>query len=91
VTLSRWQVQSGTQEGSAMANDFQINFKDKAKAKDISALQKALEGIGPGPVTQEDGYFTATLDWNTDRKSIANLTGKLNAAANNIVTGVTAT
>jgi hypothetical protein len=69
---------------------FEIEFEDDATADNIVKLERALKAIGPGPVQQEDGHFTATLKWGTDQRSLNNLLGKLNGSANNIVTSVSA-
>jgi hypothetical protein len=70
--------------------NFRIDFKSTATMDQIVAVQKALEKIGPGPVTPDydDYFFSATLDWSTDQRSLNNLMGKLNLTAN-IVSKVT--
>ncbi|MGB4847883.1 MAG: hypothetical protein WBP41_08200, partial [Saprospiraceae bacterium] len=72
-----------------MPNDFLITYKDTANFNQITAVQKALEKIGPGPVVlnTDDNCFNATLNWGTTGKDLGNLRGNLNKAAD-IVIGV---
>ncbi len=72
-----------------MANKFKIYFNSKANFDQITAVDKALKTIGPGPVeTDYDEYFfTAKLNWGISGKDVANLKGRLNLAAN-IVTRI---
>jgi hypothetical protein len=69
---------------------FEIEFKPDAKMSDVAKLEKALQEIADGKVQQGHDNFTAPLKWKTDRKDLANLMGRLNQAANDIVTDVKA-
>lgn len=74
-----------------MPNEFDIVYQEDATFDQITKLEKALAQIGPGPIENdfEEHCITATLNWKTDLKSLGNLKGKLNAAANDIVLSVT--
>jgi hypothetical protein len=77
--------------GIAMPNDFEIYFKEDATFNQITAVRHALEKIGPGPVEQHpESFFTATLNWGTSGKDRANLKGRLNSAADIVISVVTA-
>jgi hypothetical protein len=68
-----------------MPNDFEIYFREDATFNQIAAVERALVAIGPGPVEQDDGFFTATLNWGATARDRANLKGRLNRAANIVV------
>jgi hypothetical protein len=73
-------------EHFAMPNDFQIYVKDDATADQVTAVGKALQEIGPGPVQQQpDNFFTATLDRDTAPKDRVNLKSSLNQAADIVI------
>jgi|GEM_PF-363500 len=72
-----------------MPNNFIVSYSDKANFDQITKLERALEDIGPGPVTMEgdDQCFSATLTWGVSLRDLANLKAKLNSTVP-IVVGV---
>lgn len=57
---------------------FKITFSDEATADQITAIRKALESKKAKNIEQEDGFFTAELNWGTKQKDLNNLMGFLN-------------
>jgi len=66
-----------------MPNEFVITYKQHSTANQITAVQKAMERIGPGPIEfdPQQNCFFATLTWGTTLRDRGNLMGKLNNAA----------
>jgi hypothetical protein len=89
TTGQRKVVSVGRQADVAVlvVNDFEIHYSDTATMDQITAVVKALEKIGPGPVDPDydDDLIEAKLKWGTTGKDLANLKGKLNSVANIVV------
>lgn len=66
-------------------NTFLIYWKDNATMRQVAKLEKAILAIENDGVTQEDDYFEAELEWGTSTRDVANLKGRLNRDAENIV------
>jgi len=71
-----------------MPNDFAVYWKEDATMNDIQSMIKELEKIGPRPVSQEDDYLEATLDWGTSTRDVNNLQGRLNGVSHNKVESI---